>query len=109
MTIEYVADRRMVSDAGVTTTTGMRGRGPTGPAPLQLRLRRLPSRPPKAFAFCRISARQTGQRNVAFRLSPITAADVRDLALQAISARHGERSTDVIAMQLDYPQPDEAR
>lgn len=28
-----------------------------------------------------------------------------DLALDAIAARHGERTTDVVAMQLEYPRP----
>lgn len=31
-------------------------------------------------------------------------ADALDLALDAITARYGERTTDVVAMQLEYPR-----
>jgi hypothetical protein len=35
----------------------------------------------------------------------VKAANALDLALDAITARYGKRTTDVVAMQLEYPRP----
>ncbi|MCL4183896.1 MAG: DJ-1/PfpI family protein [Burkholderiaceae bacterium] len=102
--VTYVADRRLVVDRGVATTTGITASmpmmhavtfaGSAGAVRTRNGMRVLPDR---------IATDWSAQQRLA-SFGDRRPAQALDETLLAIAARHGMRTADFVAMQLEYPR-----
>ena len=125
-TIRYAADQRMVADEGMVMTTGLsplpadtdwpsgagHGRGVAGAGcrcmvadrPVECHeLRRLARRCGDRIVPDQVGADWSEGRRVS-TFPDRKPADALDLALDAIIARYGNGTADVVAMQIEYPR-----